>query len=131
MSPAMCRRQPFLTSMFVPLLQITQLSESQRVAFRSFSAQSLDVVRVNPNTGAQSTSFPNTVVRGVQPTLSAVGTVPGRHSVQLSPDFENVLPVHGSHPVRAWFGSRPFPHDTHCSPLELIVFASHRVHVSE
>ena len=75
--------------MFVPLLQLTQSSESQRVSFRSFCAQSL--VRVNPNAGAQSTSFPNTIVRGVQPTLSAVGTVPGRHFVQLSLPLVGIL----------------------------------------
>ena len=57
--------------MCVPLLQLTQLSESQRVSFRGFGAQSL--VRVNPNAGAQSTSFPNTVVRGVHEVFAWLG----------------------------------------------------------
>ena len=86
--------------MFVPLPQLTQLSESQRVSFRGFSAQSR--VRVNPNAGAQSTSFPNTVVRGVQPTLSAVGTVPSGHSSQLE---------------RCLLGFLPFAHASQRLPL--------------
>ena len=83
MLPAMCRRQPFLTSMFVPLLQLTQGSESQRVSLRGFCSQSLE--RVKPIAGAHATSFPNTVVRGVQPTLSTVGTVPSEHLAHVKP----------------------------------------------
>ena len=115
MSPAMCRRQPFLTSMRVPLLlQVTQLSESQRVSLRDFCTQLL--VRVNPNAGAQSTSFPNTVVRGVQSTLLAVGTVPSRHLVHAKPWLSSLLarPAgQSSQPFRMLLICRPASQDSH------------------
>ena len=108
--------------MFVPLLQLTQLSESQRVSFRGFGAQSL--VRVNPNAGAQFTSFPNTVVRGVQPTPSAVGIVPSGHLVQ-TPKAENVLSLHWTQPD--WFSIGPLPAGqlAHFSPSAECSWAGH------
>ena len=110
----MCRRQPFLTSMLIPLLQFIQGSESQRVSLRGFCSQSL--ARVNPNAGAHATSFPNTVVRGVHPTLSAVGTVPSGHLVHVRPRRPSMLarPAgQSSQPFRALLICLPTSQDSH------------------
>ena len=107
MLPAMCRYQPCLTSMCVPLpLQLTQLSDSQSVSLGDFCAHLL--VRVNPNAGAQSTFFPNTVVRGVHEVFAWLGAWPTLHG-EHRPSTPALPGAHASHGVVALLALRCLP----------------------